>query len=442
MLWKKIKSYFKRKQGTTVVAAALASQVAYGQTELKVDDKKQDDMEKIVIQNEVDGEDVSITINGRAIHGNPYVDWETYHEVYVDQQKELYEKGGELKTDTVPFQKFVKHRIFGWFNPGTKDIHQNYIKLDKPKDVWDYVKNEYSYLSRKEQKQKAREIFESLGQYNDTSSLAHKAVLSHEVQHQVSDKNNVYAPGMSVEQFGVIYQVDEITATFSSLLLLDNYCQDKINQGASLKKVFEVFDKSEFSDFAFYKDVYARKKHLGLDKFQALLWQKTSQMWQEVYQKNYAEPIRACMELRAAVYDVGSLAFGHDDNFVARLDKILNGVKDNPVLKQAGVMVGDFSRYVSDKVVPLSLDMQRQAEALTLYYTGMGSDEAKRLSDKMPGNQTEDALNWAKVLSQKPVSKEVEAVFVRKNEPKDVSKSRSSLSLKKQVMLRSRQSSR
>ena len=194
--------------------------------------------------------------------------------------------------------------------------------------------------------------------------------------------------------------------------------------------------------FAFYKDVYARKKHLGLDKFQALLWQKTSQMWQEVYQKNYAEPIRACMELRAAVYDVGSLAFGHDDNFVARLDKILNGVKDNPVLKQAGVMVGDFSRYVSDKVVPLSLDMQRQAEALTLYYTGMSSDEAKRLSDKMPGNQTEDALNWAKVLSQKPVSKEVEAVFVRKNEPKDVSKSRSSLSLKKQVMLRSRQSSR
>ena len=82
------------------------------------------------IQNEVDGEDVSITINGRAIHGNPYVDWETYHEVYVDQQKELYEKGGELKTDTVSFQKFVKHRIFGWFNPGTKDIHQNYIKLD------------------------------------------------------------------------------------------------------------------------------------------------------------------------------------------------------------------------------------------------------------------------------------------------------------------------
>ena len=149
------------------------------------------------------------------------------------------------------------------------------------------------------------------------------------------------------------------------------------------------------------------------------------------------------MESKCFSNDVGSLAFGNDKEFQARIDKIMDGVKDNPVLKQAGVKVGDFSKNVDNKIIPLSPEMQKEAEALTLHYTGMTPDYAQKLSQEMPGNQQKDAVNLMRFLSGRPLPKNVAAKFEHKSEVKDISKPQSSqLTAAQQAFIQSSQYSK
>lgn len=449
MNWEKVKNYFKEKQGATVVAAALASQVAYAQNNPKVEDKKQDKTEKVVVQEVVEDGNVYTAINGNPVHGNTYNDVKQDYKNYVQEQKDAYENGGEIKTDTIPFQEFVQHQRLGQFNPETKDISRSFIDVENSEHVSMFVQNQYAGLSKEEQAQKVEKVFDVVQQYNNPASLSSQSVLGHEVQHQVSDKNNVYAPGLSVTQYGQLNQIDEITANFSSLLLIDKKCQDEINQGKSPHEVFKVFDMAEFKDFSFYKDMYAQKESLGTDKFQAALWQKTSQMWQSKYQQAYGNQIKSCMESKCFSNDVGSLAFGDDKEFQKRVNKLLNGVKDNQILKQAGVKVGDFSKHISNKVVALSPEMQKEADAMTLHYTGMTPDYAQKLSKEMPGSQKKDAVNLLRYLSGRPLPKKIVAQFDRQRGIKDMSQNiqnaknmQSQLTAAQQSLMRSQQVSR
>ena len=167
MDWEKIKNYFKRKQGATVVAAAMASQVAYGQTEQKAEDKKQDKIEKVVVQEVADETNIYTAINGNPIHGNIYSDVKSDYKEYLESQKDAYERGGELKTDTIPFQEFVQNQRLGRFNPDSKDISRTYIDVENPEHVSMFVKNKYGGLSQEEQSQKVEKVFETLAQYNN-----------------------------------------------------------------------------------------------------------------------------------------------------------------------------------------------------------------------------------------------------------------------------------
>lgn len=413
MLWDKVKNFFKRKQGTTVVAAALASQVAYGQTEPKTEDKKQDKTEKVVIQQVSFENGMSEAINDNPISGISYQNVDELYAMYLDFQKELQKKDFTVETDTISFDEFVKSFAGGFFNHNTNSVHRYFVKVENPEQVSSFIQKKLPDLSEEEHKSRAKTLLNLLKQQNDSSSLDVKSIIAHEAQHWIVNKKNIQAPGLSVAQFGVIEQTDELAARFASVLLIDKAYQDKINQGMPAREALKVFDEYQLDDISFYKDLYSQKEKLGTDKFQALLWKRTRQEWIASCQEIYAPSIKANMKVFCKRYDIGSLAFGNDKEFQSRINKLLKSVNDNPVLKKAGVKVGDFSKYLNDedKFVPLSPELQKAADALTLYYTGMTPEFAKKLSDEMPGDQKEDAINLVKVFSEMPVSKEIADKF-------------------------------
>lgn len=428
MLWKKIKNFFKRKQGAAVVAAALASQVAYGQNEPKTEDKKQDKTEKIVLQNISTDFGMRRAINENPFCGNTHFDVNEIYKKYIDSQKKAGEKGSKIETDTIPFHEYVKDNVAGYFNSKNKNIYRRYIKVEDTDQVLAYVKEQCPNLSYLEQILITEKMLNMIKQCNDSTSLTATTIIAHEAQHMISDKNDIMAPGLSITQFGIIAQVEEINAAFSTVLLVDKYCQNKINQGIPAEEVFEVFDRPGLEQLDFYKDAYPQKEKLGTDKFQALLWKQTRKRWEELYQEAYTNSIRRHLRSFGEMYDIGSLAFGNDQEFLSRINTILEGVKDNPILKKAGVKVGNFTKYLNDqdKIVPLSPKLQNEAHTLTLLYTGMTPEFAKKLSDEMPGDQKEDAINLISVISQRPVPKEIAEKFDYKLEPddemKDISK--------------------
>lgn len=80
--------------------------------------------------------------------------------------------------------------------------------------------------------------------------------------------------------------------------------------------------------------------------------------------------------------------------------------------------------------MPLSDEVQKAAEKMTLYYTGMTPEFARKLGKAMPGNAKKDASNLLKILSKRQVSKKVARKFVVKNETRDLTAVKNLLSRK------------
>ena len=159
---------------------------------------------------------------------------------------------------------------------------------------------------------------------------------------------------------------------------------------------------------------------MNKNDFNKQMVQGVCQMWQNNYQSIYSNQIVGSMETKCDKYDAASLAIGNDKEFAKRIDLIFDGLKDNEILKQKGISVENFSKYLSENIVPLSPEVQKKADDLTLYYTGMTPDSAKDISEKMPGNQSKDAVNLLRILSGRSVPKKVAKKFVVKSDVKEL----------------------
>lgn len=420
MVWDKLKDFFKKQNGATVVAAALSSQVAYAQTEPKIEEQKQDKIEQAVIQEVLEGDNIYTSINGQPVHGNTYSDVKEDLKSYYEEQKEAFAADFSVKTDTIPFNKFADNKLVGSYDFSEKTVTMNYVQTENDDDIKAYVEQNYAHLSLEEQNKKVRHVKEVLGNYNDVNSLEYNVLLAHEVQHMTNDKNNIYAPGLSVAQYGMLNQYDEISSKMAELLLLDKAYQDKIKQGVPQQEALQLFEKNEFKNFAFYKDLLFQKEKMNKNDFNKQMVQGVCQMWQNNYQSMYSNQIVGSMEAKCDKYDAASLAIGNDKEFAKRIDLIFDGLKDNEILKQKGISVENFSKYLSENIVPLSLEVQKKADDLTLYYTGMTPNSAKNISEKMPGNQSKDAVNLLRILSGRSVPKKVAKKFVVKSEVKEL----------------------
>ncbi len=420
MVWDKLKDFFKKQNGATVVGMALSSQVAYAQTEPKIEEQKQDKIEQAVIQEVLEGDNIYTSINGQPVHGNIYSDVKEDLKSYYDEQKEAFATDFSVKMDTIPFNEFADNKLVGSYDFSEKTVTMNYVQTENDEDIKAYVEQNYAHLSLDEQNKKVQHVKEVLSNYNDVNTLENNVLLAHEVQHMTNDKNNIYAPGLSVAQYGMLNQYDEISSKMAELLLLDKAYQDKIKQGVPQQEALQLFEKNEFKNFAFYKDLLFQKEKMNKNDFNKQMVQGVCQMWQNNYQSIYSNQIVGSMETKCDKYDAASLAIGNDKEFAKRIDLIFDGLKDNEILKQKGISVENFSKYLSENIVPLSPEVQKKADDLTLYYTGMTPDSAKDISEKMPGNQSKDAVNLLRILSGRSVPKKVAKKFVVKSDVKEL----------------------
>lgn len=421
MPWDKLRNFFKQKSNATIVAAALSSQVVYAQTEPKVEEPKQDKTEQVVIQEVLEGDNIYTSINGQPVHGNTYSDVEEDLKSYYEEQQEAFATDFSVKMDTIPFDEFADNKLVGSYDFSEKNITMNYVQTENGEDIKAYVEQNYAHLSSDEKAQKVQHVKDVLASYNDVNSLEYNVLLAHEVQHMTNDKNNIYAPGLSVSQYGMLNQYDEISAKTVELLLLDKAYQDKIKQGVPQQEALQLFEKNEFKNFSFYKDLLLQKENMKPDDFNKQMLQGVCQMWQKGYQEIYSHQIVSSMEAKCDKYDAASLAIGNDKEFAKRIDLIFDGIKDNEILKQNGISAENFSKYLPENIISLSPEVQKQADALTLHYSGMTPHDAKDISEKMPGNQRKDAVNLLRILSGRQVPKKVAKNFVVKRDVKELS---------------------
>ena len=431
MFWNKLKNFFKEKSGATVMAATLSSPVAYAQSEPKVEESKQDKTEQVVIQEVLKGDQIYMSINGNPVHANVYSDLKENLENYYEDQKESFENREQVvETDTISFDDFSFERQLAYYDLGKKNVTMNYVDGNKKDDILYYVEQNYMNMSLEEQDQKAQNISSMLARYNNKYSVEYLSLLAHELQHMVNDENGLYAPGLSVEQYGVLNQYDEVSATLVEFLVLDFGVQKQVQGGVPLAEALKIFDRPEFSCFAFYKDLALKKENMSKADYNRALFAALHDSWQKNFQKTYENQVIFSMKAKCESYDAASLAFGNEKEFDKRLKRMFDRIKDNPVLKRLGVEVDNFSKYLPEKKMPLSDEVQKAAEKMALHYTGMTPEFARKLGKAMPGNAKKDASNLLKILSKRQVSKKVARKFVVKNETRDLTAVKNLLSRK------------
>ena len=407
MFWDELKNFFKKKRNVAVMAAAVSAPSAFAQEKAQKDDS-QTPIEQVVIDEVVINNQVYPTINGQPVHGNTYSNLEEDLKNYYDDQKEAFEnRETKVKTDTLSLECFAFKRQLAYYDFAEKNITINHISGSSEDDVLYYVEQNYMNMSLEEQAQKAQNISFRLAKYNDKNSVEYQAVLAHETQHMINDKNNIYAPGLSVAQYGMLNQYDEVSAKLAELLVVEHDVQKQIKSGVSPHEALKIFDRQDFSDFAFFKNLILKKESMKKDDYAFEVFNGVFDAWQKNYQKIYENQVIFSMEAKCEEYDAASLAIGNEKEFDKRVEQIFKNIKENQLLKDLNIKTEDFSKFLSAQKMPLSDKVQKKADDLMLHYTGMMPEFAQNLSRQMPGNEKKDASNLLKILSGQSVKPSV-----------------------------------
>ncbi len=116
---------------------------------------------------------------------------------------------------------------------------------------------------------------------NDTTSFKFKSVKVHEYKHMQNDKQNLYEPGLSLEQKTKLICHDELSATIKQLLL----ARKEVRKSGSWK----IFDESTNQHFDFYRQTMIEKQiKFGSEEEMSLIANGSFNLWENKYQNSVA----------------------------------------------------------------------------------------------------------------------------------------------------------
>ena len=309
-------------------------------------------------------------------------------------QKKEMQKGGlvfkEVRDHFLPYN--------GIFDKNTKEIEIIIPKLGRDiEETVKLLKESMSYSDEASYYKFAKYYHDyKKGERNSPGVIG---TIAHEFQHKNNDRHNLYAPGLSIEQYGKLYQYDEMSSSLAGALAVNRLYEAKLAAGIPPEQALEVFSTASIAP-AYVKEV-KNGLNPASEKAKELLVKATISFWADTFQKLYKGATIKMMEDLTNRGNVGSLAIGDDKEFKKRVNAMFDNLAENEVLKLMHVDPGKLSQYLPEKGVELSPPVKGHADNLTKETTGLSIAEAKEISRRLPGSQKKDIANLMKILTSR-----------------------------------------
>lgn len=424
MSLREFKQFVKNKRNTVLAVAALSANMSFAQAQENTEDRKTDQTEQTaqkmpeyVLGKEVhDGQEFS-TVNGNVILGNTDSDLRKDLKEYKKDQKRLFNNAEQDVINTINLKQFLSDDLItgAQYDDMNKRVEYSRFDLGSTEEIAKKLREENPDMSIEQATRTAEQYYNNTQSLNDHESPSFAGLSAHEKQHLNNDKDNIYAPGLNAEQYGKLYQYDEMTANISHLLVLEHKYQELINSGISKEEALKIFDNGPNSQFNFYKEALNKGLEPGSKDAKKLIVNGTCQMWTEKFSEHYASLIQSKIDNYLTANDAGSLAMGNEPEFQRRRDKMFDNLGNNETLKELGIKPGKLSSYLSEKNISLSPELKNYCNNQTLTYTGMTLEQGKTLSEKMPGSPKKDAVNFINILRGKKISNKIRKIFKTQN---------------------------
>ena len=307
-------------------------------------------------------------------------------------QKKEMQKGGlvfkEVRDQFLPYN--------GIFYNNTKEVEIIIPKLGRDiEETVELLKERMSYSDEASYYKFAKYYHDyKKGERNSPGVIG---TIVHEFQHKNNDRHNLYAPGLSIEQYGKLYQYDEMSASLAGALAVNRLYEAKLAAGISPEEALEVFSTASIAP-AYVKEV-KNGLNPASEKAKELLVKATISFWADTSQKLYEDATIKTMKDLTNRGNVGSLAIGDDKELKKRVNAMFDNLAENEVLKLMHVAPGKLSQYLPEKGVELSPPVKEHADNLTKETTGLSITEAKEISQRLPGSQKKDIANLMKILT-------------------------------------------
>lgn len=418
------KHFVKNKRNTALAVVALSAHMSFAQNQQTSEDRKENKTEQVAektqeftIGKEVhDGEEFA-TINGNIVLGNTDSNLRKDLKEYKKEQKQQFRSAEKDTWNTVDLETYLQSDMIvaAEYDDSNKNVNYNLFKLGSKEEIAQKLREENPDLSVERANQVAEQYFNSAQSLNNSETPTFLGLSAHENQHKNNDGDNIYAPGLNAEQYGKLYQYDEMTANIANLLVLDHQIQESLKNGMTKDDALKLFDENANHQFSFYKKAVENGLEPGSEESTKLIVNGTCEMWTKTFQDTYSDLTKAKIDMALATNDVGSLAMGNDKEYQRRKEKMFDNLEQNPVLKELGIKRGKLSQYLTEKDVSLSPELKTYCEEQTLTYTGLTPRQGKILSDKMPGSPKKDAVNLINLLRGNKVSRKISKIFESQN---------------------------
>lgn len=344
-------------------------------------------------------QDTTYIINNQEISAQ-VKDVRKVTEEYKEAQKEAF------KNDKFAIERFeidemgLFNGLLAAYSSGDKSVNIATIKAEEnSSDIFKRLKKDYGVFISDKTLQKAAENTHQAAKINDSSNPLFFSIITHEFQHKNNDKHNIYAPGMTPEQYGQLNQYDEISANLAGVLVLNNIYENKLAAGIPQSEALKTFDNHIIFDFTFYKTALQNGLKPDSEEARWLMVNGTINFWVNNNQKAYQNQINSFMQFTSDGNDVGSLAIGDNKEFKKRINLMFDNLGENEVLKKMHIVPGKFSQYLPEEIIELSPEMKKEANDMTKLHTGLSLEEGQEISRRLPGSQKRDAINLVKILS-------------------------------------------
>ena len=315
---------------------------------------------------------------------------------YKEEQKEAFADAVSDNVEEISVNEFVENHALGNYSTTFKNITQYTVDTEDYDFNPSKVEQVFSTLNEEDRK-KAEKALELIMDINDEKSIRNQLTAVHEEQHRINDKNNIYAPGISAEQYGKLNYWNEISAKVTELALLDHLYKKQIKQGVSQEDAIKIFDKNK--EFVFYKNALQNGMKPDSKEAKKLMVQGTISMWRDNYEALYQEQTKNTISYNLAYGNVASVLIGNDKDYQKRVEKIFDSIDENPQLKEKGVKIGNLSQYLPEKDIELSSDIKAYAAYETKKFTSLTPEQGQEISEKLPGSQKKDIKNLIKILT-------------------------------------------
>lgn len=315
-------------------------------------------------------------------------------------QKDFFKEAEPDRTDTISYRKFDGEMAH--YDSSGKSITSNYIQMAPREEMIEQYKIDNPTHGQEELNSFLAKM-DKLSKVNDPQSLANRAVVNHEEQHRTNDKLGIYAPGLSAEQYAVLYQYDEAAANVAELHTLTSEYKKKLKEGASKEDAAKVFENDIAGKFNFYKEALDKGLDPDSKEGKKLMIQGTIKMWQERYRtttayQNLTVGVASDVVMRS---DPASAMIGNDEELQKRINKIFDNICNNENCKKQGIEpLGKMSEYLPEQRMELLPEVKKRVNLKSRDYTGLSAETREQIKDSLDGkNDTKKIKNLLKILT-------------------------------------------